>query len=93
MYKRQLKVALYGGMLSIIPMVFFLIRLGFKYLNTATIVGRKLPSTKELSWLSVGLLVATVPVNVGADSFGYSMTWFVFALPVCVLATRNVETI
>ena len=88
-----LKVALYGGMLSIIPMVFFLIRLGFKYLNTATIVGRKLPSTKELSWLSVGLLVATVPVNVGADSFGYSMTWFVFALPVCVLATRNVETI
>ena len=67
--------------------------LGFKYLQTAAIVGRKLPSSKELSWLSVGLLVATVPVNVGADSFGYSMTWFVFALPVCVLATRNVETI
>lgn len=84
-----LKTALYGGFLSLVPLVLLLLRISWCYYRAqgggrAVSLGRK-----NLSLLSIGLVLAVSLVNIGADSFGYSMTWFVFAVLVSALGNNS----
>ncbi len=75
-----LKIALYAGSFALLP---FLLLYGY-LIKTFFSSARSNPNrtsvyTPYAGWLGLGLMLALIAVNTGADSFGVSMTWFVIA--------------
>ena len=75
-----LKIALYAGLIALVPFLFFLGYCAKKMLDSHKGMQGRRFHLSAIPKLGIVYILCLIPINIGADYFGYSGTWLLMAL-------------